>query len=132
MRTLWTPKKELEFLESLEDSCNVREACKVAQLSRSTAYERRGENAEFAQQWDKAIQIGAESLEDEAVRRARDGVDEPVFYQGVQCGTVRKYSDTLLIFLLKGAKPEKYRERTDSKMELTADPEIKRVICVNL
>lgn len=27
--------------------------------------------------------------------------------------TVRKYSDTLTIFLLKGAMPEKYRERQD-------------------
>ena len=49
--------------------------------------------------------------EDEAVRRAHDGVDEPVFYQGKACGVVRKYSDTLLIFLLKGRRPEKYRDR---------------------
>lgn len=51
------------------------------------------------------------------MRRAREGVDEPVFYQGDECGSVRKYSDTLAIFLLKGAMPEKYRENT--RMELT-------------
>ena len=45
------------------------------------------------------------------------GVDEPVFYQGAQCGAVRKYSDTLLIFMLKARRPEKYRERAN--VELT-------------
>lgn len=59
----------------------------------------------------EALDVGAGALEDEAVRRAYVGVEEPLFYQGKQCGTVRKYSDTLLIFLLKGAKPAKYRER---------------------
>ena len=30
-----------------------------------------------------------------------------------QVGTVREYSDTLLIFLLKGWKPEKYKDRRE-------------------
>lgn len=34
-----------------------------------------------------------------------------MFYQGEQCGTIREYSDTLAIFLLKAHKSEKYRER---------------------
>ena len=37
-------------------------------------------------------------------------MNEPVFYHGQVCGTVRKYSDTLLIFLLKGARPDKFRD----------------------
>ena len=35
----------------------------------------------------------------------------PVYYQGKEVGQIRKFSDTLLIFLLKGARPETYRER---------------------
>ena len=50
-------------------------------------------------------------LEDEAIRRAREGVDEPVFYKGEHCGNVRRYSDTLLIFMLKARKPDVYRKR---------------------
>ena len=49
---------------------------------------------------------GRGCLEDEARRRAVDGVDEPVFQQGKQVGTIRKHSDTLLIFLLKGIRPQ--------------------------
>ncbi len=56
--------------------------------------------------------MGADLLEDEAVRRAKDGVEEPVYQGGKLVGHVQKYSDTLLIFLLKGAKPEKFRERS--------------------
>lgn len=55
--------------------------------------------------------MAVESLEDAAVQRARYGMDRPVFHKGKVCGYVREYSDTLLIFLLKGAKPLKYRER---------------------
>jgi len=73
----------------------------------------KSQDAEFAAEWDRFLVMGAEILEDEAIRRAREGYDEPVFYQGQMTGTIRKYSDTLLIFLLKGAMPAKYRENVD-------------------
>ncbi len=44
-------------------------------------------------------------------RRAVEGVDEPRFHDGQICGHVRKYSDTLLIFMLKARRPDKYKER---------------------
>jgi hypothetical protein len=36
--------------------------------------------------------------------------------------TIREYSDTLLIFLLKAARPEKYRERRHSSVETPSRP----------
>ncbi len=39
-----------------------------------------------------------------------EGVDGTCLFRGCQCGAIRKYSDALLIFLLKAARPEKYRE----------------------
>ena len=57
------------------------------------------------------MEQAADVLEREAWRRASEGVKQPVFYQGEVCGHVRKYSDVLLIFLLKGARPDKYREQ---------------------
>jgi hypothetical protein len=111
MRTIRTPENEQTFIETLEDTCNVREACRVSEIARTAVYQWRKDDAAFAKRWEDALAIGADSLEEEAVRRAREGVDEPVFYKGDICGAVRKYSDTLLIFLLKGAKPSKYREQ---------------------
>jgi hypothetical protein len=53
----------------------------------------------------------ADQLEQEARRRAHDGVRKPVYQGGKRVGYIQEYSDTLLIFLLKGLRPEKYRER---------------------
>lgn len=56
--------------------------------------------------------LAGDALEEEAIRRAVEGVEEPVgWYQGTAGGTVTRYSDTLLIFLMKGNKPEKYADR---------------------
>lgn len=108
------PKKEAEFLAVLrETGGNVSRACNAISLTRTRVYEWRTADPVFAIAWDEAVELGTDELEEEARRRALEGVDEPVFYQGEACGMVRKYSDTLLIFLLKGRRPEKYRERTE-------------------
>lgn len=54
-----------------------------------------------------------ELLEREAWRRAREGIAEPVFQHGKQVGTIQRYSDNLLMFLLKARAPERYRDRVD-------------------
>lgn len=106
-----TPEKKAAFCAALVASGgNVSRACQAIDVARITAYDWRSADPEFAAAWDKAKSIGLDSLEDEATRRAYEGTDKPVFYQGVQCGTIREYSDTLTIFLLKGGKPEKYRD----------------------
>ena len=66
---------------------------------------------EYVEAFQSAREQAGDRLEQEARRRAIEGVTEPVWYRGQIVGEVQKYSDTLLIFLLKGAKPEKYAER---------------------
>lgn len=105
------------FLRELASTCNVTKAVEKAGIERSTAYEASADDEAFAEMWARAKAIGAEVLEDEAVHRACEGWDEPSIYQGKVGDSVRKFSDTLLIFLLKGAMPEKYRERHESKVE---------------
>lgn len=123
--TIRTPEKEREFLAALAATCSVSQACEDADVSRRVVYEWRAADADFAARWDEAKRIGAEALEDEAMRRAARGVDEPVFHQGAQVGTIRKYSDTLAIFLLKGAMPEKYRD--NAKLELAGRVELSKL-----
>lgn len=89
----------------------VRDACKAAEVGRSTAYDRRAKDPEFRQAWDEIIDATTDTLEREAYRRATLGVEEPIYYKGQEVGKVRRYSDTLLIFLLKGRKPDVYRDR---------------------
>lgn len=113
MKTIRTPKKAEAFLAALSDGRSVTSACQVALISKPAAYAWRKEDKDFAAAWDDAVETGTDLLEDEARRRAQDGVEKPV-YQGGECvGHVREYSDTLMIFLLKARRPEKYRERHD-------------------
>lgn len=111
-----TPEKEAEFLAVLADTCNVSKACAHAGIGRVTVYEWRDADPDFAARWDQAKRIGADILEEEALRRAVEGVQEPVYYQGTLVDTVTKYSDTLLMFLAKGAKPEVYKDRVQSEI----------------
>lgn len=112
-----TAEKQIAFCAALAATCNVTKACAAVDIARQTAYEWKHEDPDFAERWAEALKIGAEALEDQAKVRAFDGVPEPVFHLGKQVSTVTKYSDTLTIFLLKGANPEKFRE--NSKLELS-------------
>jgi hypothetical protein len=126
----WAPK----FLRKLAETANVRASCAAAGVARSTAYERRDADESFAALMADALDDAVDELELEGRRRAKDGVEKPVVYKGELAGvwvdaagklvergtagatliplTIREYSDTLLIFLLKAHRPEKYRERS--------------------
>lgn len=112
-RPLRTPKNAAKFCEALATTGNVTESCKQAGIARRTAYEWRAADPGFAKDWDDAIEAGLDELEQECKRRGLRGYDEPVFYKGEEVGAIKRYSDTLAIFLLKGGRPEKYRERFD-------------------
>ena len=71
---------------------------------------------EFAQRWNDAVEEGIDRLEQEAIRRARDGVKRPVFYMGQVVGNIQEYSDSLLKFLLEAKRPAVYRARNINVM----------------
>ena len=114
------------FLAELARTCNVTAAAKKAGIHRDTAYAARAdplaevadpEAEAFTRAWDTALEEGVDTLELEAHRRAFKGVLEPAgWYQGKAGGKVRRYSDTLAIFLLKAHRPEKYRENVHQEL----------------
>lgn len=69
----------------------------------------------YRKAFESAFEEFCEKLELEAIRRAHDGWDEPVYQGGMLVGVKRKFSDALIQFLLRGAKPDKYRD--NSKVE---------------
>ena len=101
------------FLQELARTGIVGTACKKANVGRTTAYKTRDEDADFATAWTAALDAAIDDMEYEAWRRGIKGVSKPVYQGGEQVGAIQEYSDTLLIFMLKGARPEKYRERSD-------------------
>lgn len=107
-----TPKKDA-FLELFSQTGNVSLAAKGVETSRQSVYRWRHEDAEFATAWNDAEQTSHDRLEAEAFRRAHDGVEDFKVGPNGQFVEMRRYSDTLLIFLLKARRPEKYRENVN-------------------
>lgn len=105
------PAKEA-FLTAYVNCASITRAAEQCGISRITHYNWYHGDSEYAALFDgKAKRMATDTLVDEAIRRAHEGVEEPVFYQGQEVSTVRKYSDTLLIFKLKQLDPS-YREVT--------------------
>lgn len=98
------------FIAELAETGNATAAASKAGVSRSSAYAHRDIDPAFKALWEEAEAIADDALVAEARRRAVTGVEEPVFYQGEICGTIKRYSDTMLTILLKHAHGGKYRE----------------------
>lgn len=106
-----TLRNKKSFLKLYAETGTIQAACDAVYISRDTYYRWYKEDKDFMEGCRIAQGAFGEKLENEALRRAHDGWDEPVFYRGQMQGQVHKYSDVLLIFLMKGAMPNKYRER---------------------
>jgi hypothetical protein len=109
-----TAGSQRAFLLAYANTGNVRAACEAAKVHRRTHYKWL-EDPAYSAQFEDAKVDATDALEREARRRALEGVLEPVFQIGEKVGSIRKFSDTLLIFLLKGLKPDTYRERVDTR-----------------
>ena len=111
------------FLKVLRETGKVVEAAKAAGYGDSTFLRRvYKDDSEFAQLWEEAVEAAYDRMEDEAVRRARDGILDPVYYKGEIAGYRLNYSDQLLMFLLRGARPEKFRDNV--KIDATINARI--------
>lgn len=117
------------YLEELMNGASVTVAAKKAGIGLGSVYRVRHENPEFDVAVREAMNIKTEVLEQEAQRRAYHGVEEPVFHRGQVVGHTRKYSDLLLIFLLKARKPEVYREgkNEDARAPITLNVQVVNV-----
>jgi hypothetical protein len=105
-----TAVNKQKFLDAYAGTGNISAAAKLAGVGRRTHYDWIKDDAEYLAAYSDAVDEAGDRLETEARRRAVSGVREAVWHKGVQVGSVQRYSDTLLIFLLKGARPEKYAE----------------------
>src|SRR5829696_4601355 len=105
----WKPT----FLEFLRATANVSASARGVGISKQAAYKAREKDEEFREAWEDALDEATDALEAEARRRALEGVREPVFYQGKEVGYIPRYSDTLLIFLIKGRRREVFGDKVD-------------------
>lgn len=116
-----THAKKRKFLDAVAKGASVLLAAKAAGTSRQCPYHWRVMDAEFADAWDDAKRQGIDRLEDELRRRAYDGIQEDIFFEGKIVGQKLKHSDTLLMFLLRASAPEKYCTRREVRIDGTID-----------
>jgi alkanesulfonate monooxygenase SsuD/methylene tetrahydromethanopterin reductase-like flavin-dependent oxidoreductase (luciferase family) len=109
-------KKKEEWLAAHRKIGIITATCRKTKIQRSTVYFWMDNDPEFKAAAANAEQEAVELLEAEARRRAEKGVLKPVFYKGERCGTIREYSDSLMMFIIKAKKPE-YRDRVTTTLE---------------
>ncbi len=95
----WTAQRVVRFLDVLAETGCVRDACRTVHLSSTSAYRRRGGDAQFAQDWDAALARAQTSLIATAYRHATQGVDQTIFRDG-KIVEVRRKPDTATLHLL--------------------------------
>lgn len=136
-------RKQARFLKAYRESGNIKYSCEVAVISRQAYYDWRDHDEAFKVQLPDAIEDAHDTLEFAAYERAVKGVESYVVSMGRMVyeeipaldkegkpklngdgGQImlrgkplveRKYSDSLLITLLKANMPKKYKD----KVELT-------------
>lgn len=106
-----TKKKKQEFLAKLEITASITRACNLSKVPRRTVYTWIDIDPDFVVALEESKRIAIDALQDEAVRRAFEGTVKPVYQGGKKVGKIREYSDTLMVLLLKGNMPDKYKER---------------------
>ena len=112
-----TRARRENFLKVLADTGSVTAAVAATGTSRTRVYELRKADTAFVAAWDEAEDIATDRLEDEARRRAVEGVAEPLVSAGKlvrgddgQPIMVRRYSDKLLLELLRAhRRPQRER-----------------------
>jgi len=98
-----------EYLHALAETGRYGAAAAAVGCHYNSAYKLRNENKEFATLCDEALELYRGRVAAEIHRRAIDGVDEPVYWQGQLVGYKRVYSDTLLLAHARARIPE-YRD----------------------
>src|ERR1035438_4189978 len=117
------------FLEAFEVSCSIQKAARWANIHRQTHYDWLRKDATDPARFAEARERATQTLEDEAVRRAVEGVRRPVLYRGKQVYIQGEplfdieYSDQLLIRLLEAYNPEKYGRRVEQINLMEMDPD---------
>ena len=107
----WTVRAKARFLRAFRDYGIVGAAAAKAKCGRRTVYQWLERDPKFKALYLEAYEDAVDMLETEARRRGVEGTDRPVYQGGKRVGYEREYSDSLLILLLKGKKPDTYRDR---------------------
>jgi hypothetical protein len=98
----WPLATQAAFLRALSATHSVSEAAKSVGKSRQSAYRLRSKlkGQPFDLAWEVAFHHSYDVLAHTALERALNGVEVPVFFQGEQVGSYRRFDERLTVALL--------------------------------
>ena len=97
----WSRAKAERFLSVLGETCNVSEACRRSRMSMTVVYRRRKMDASFRAEWSSTIADAYRRLELMLLERAFNGRERLIRRRDGSEETMREYSDSLALHLLK-------------------------------
>jgi hypothetical protein len=103
--------KMVKFLDLVAEGGRVCRACEALEWDFHKIRNRSRRDPKFRELYFRARSVGVKVMEEEAVRRAYEGVVVPKNMGKHGIVEVREYSDTLLMFILRASRPNKYREQ---------------------
>ncbi len=117
MRTKFVGKHKRWFLKALRQLGGQKvKAARVLGFPMDLINRAMDRGPHFCCDVESVIEEIGEELLTEGIRRAKDGVERDVYHQGEIVGTETYYSDSLLIPLLKGVLPERFKEKSELKI----------------
>jgi hypothetical protein len=129
----WAPSARVKaFLEVYRATASVSRAARAAKIRRESHYKLLERSPSYRKIFAAAGIEAAQILEDEAVRRAVEGVKRPVLYHGELVKVHGKrliefeYSDSLLLALLRAKKPHEYKDRVEHGLDDATQKQAKR------
>lgn len=112
----FTPKRQEHYLAVLEETGEPALARHEVGFTYETIRQHRMKNPGFEEAEEEALRIYRAKLAQEVHRRGVEGVQEPIYWNGMVVGWVTKYSDRLLELHIKRHNPE-YRDKFTVKQE---------------
>lgn len=103
-----TDEEIVIFLDVYRKTRSQSTAALAAGRSYVGFYALRKKNPKFKTLFEEARAEIFEKLEEEAIRRAFEGVERAKYYQGEIIGTEVEYSDRMLQFMLERGWPERF------------------------
>ena len=101
---------EKAFLSALETTGIIVHAAKEAKVGRQTVYDHMNGDADFADRCRDAVATAEGGLEAELRRRALEGEQVPVYFNGKVVGHNTRKSDSLLMFAIKNLRQRRERD----------------------
>lgn len=107
------------LFQAISEGKSVKTAAQLARVCREHVFAKRANDPDFRARFEAAYEKSTEGLEEEAFRRAMEGVKRPIVSHGKIVGWALEPSDALMALLLRARKPAVYADKAVAEVRHT-------------